>query len=323
MELRPLGRTGLSVSAIGFGCGSIGGLFVRGTPQAQRRAVEVALEGGINYFDTAAQYGEGRSEENLGKVLRGLGCSVLVGTKFRVTRDHLADIRKVARSKLENSLRRLELDRVDIVTLHSSLGADAEALRAREVTGPVAAAMREVVEAGLASAIGFTGLGQTEDILEVARSGLFDAFQCYFNILNPSASSPGSPDGVAQDFRGVLEIASQAGLGAFSIRVLAGGALGGRDERHEFSSAPGLVMAAGEEYDDDVRRAQVIASHLDDFQVGSLPELALRYALSERRLSSVLVGFSDESDVREALAWEAEGVLPASSMSALRKTGSP
>src|SRR5919204_191762 len=85
MELRPLGRTGLTVSALGFGCGAVGGLMVRGEPSAQRRAVARAIEAGLRYFDTAPSYGDGRSEENLGRVwheLRPDGC--VVGTKFRV-----------------------------------------------------------------------------------------------------------------------------------------------------------------------------------------------------------------------------------------------
>lgn len=325
VELRPLGRTGISVSAVGFGCGSIGGLFVRGTRRGQRRAVEAALEGGINYFDTAAQYGDGASEENLGRVLRELGppvqAGILVGTKFQLARADLPRVGAVVRSKMEQGLRRLQLERVDVVTLHTRLGPEPDALCAQEVTGPVAEAMHQLVEAGLASAIGFTGLGRTEDILDVARCAHFDSWQCLFNLLNPSAAQPGSPDGLAQDFRGALAAAAAAGLGTFCVRVLAGGALGGRDQRHEYARTPGSAMAEGEPYGNDLRRAQVLLSRLDDFPVGSLPELAGRYALSEPRFSSVLVGFSDESDVHEALAWEASGALPPASLRTLRQIG--
>ena len=72
MNYRTLGRTGLRVSEVAFGCGNVGGLLVRGTHQDQLDAVTRALELGINYFDTAPGYGDGRSETNLGHVLMRL-----------------------------------------------------------------------------------------------------------------------------------------------------------------------------------------------------------------------------------------------------------
>ena len=61
MQTRKLGRTGLSVSVLTFGCGAVGGLMTRGRPEAQERAVARALEAGINHFDTAPSYGDGAS----------------------------------------------------------------------------------------------------------------------------------------------------------------------------------------------------------------------------------------------------------------------
>lgn len=318
MEFRTLGRTGISLSSIGFGCGSIGGLFVRGSRRVQRQAVEAAVEGGVNYFDTAEQYGDGASEENLGRVLHEVGETVHVGTKVRLARSDLEAPRAVVRARLELSLRRLHLDRVDVLTLHSRLGSGTDALSAKEVGGRVADALRGIVEAGLASAVGFTGLGSTEDILEVATCGQFDSFQCYFNVLNPSAAVTGCARTDAQDFAGVLPVAAAAGLGAFCVRVLAGGALAGRPEHHPLAHIPGSAMAKGGDYDTDLRRARALATRLSEFPVASLPELAIRYALSERHFSCVIVGFSDESDVRAALEWEASGPLPAASLGALR-----
>ena len=94
MEQRALGQTGLQVSALGFGCGAIGGLMVKGDPAELRRAIARAIEAGITYFDTAPSYGDGRSEENLGRVTGELGAQgqkVIVGTKFRVGAEDLAD----------------------------------------------------------------------------------------------------------------------------------------------------------------------------------------------------------------------------------------
>jgi aryl-alcohol dehydrogenase-like predicted oxidoreductase len=70
METRSFGRSGLKVSVLGFGCGAVGGLMVRGTETEQERAFARALDAGITYFDTAAIYGDGVSEQNLGKVVR-------------------------------------------------------------------------------------------------------------------------------------------------------------------------------------------------------------------------------------------------------------
>src|SRR5579859_5883143 len=109
MEQRALGSTGLRVSALGFGCGAVGGLMVRGDAAEQRQAVSRALDAGVTYFDTAAQYGHGRSEENLGRVMRELGAwsQVVVGTKVRVQPASAASPRQEIRASLEASLRRL------------------------------------------------------------------------------------------------------------------------------------------------------------------------------------------------------------------------
>src|SRR5438105_6114380 len=110
MEQRALRRTGLRVSALGFGCGAIGGLMVKGDPAEQRSAVARAIEAGITYFDTAPSYGDGRSEENLGRVLSELGGAardVVVGTKFRAGPEDLADAAGAIRRSIEASLRRL------------------------------------------------------------------------------------------------------------------------------------------------------------------------------------------------------------------------
>ena len=72
METRVFGRTGMRLSLLGFGCGAVGGLMVRGDAADQERTVARALAAGVNYFDTAVQYGDGESEKNLGRLLRKL-----------------------------------------------------------------------------------------------------------------------------------------------------------------------------------------------------------------------------------------------------------
>jgi aryl-alcohol dehydrogenase-like predicted oxidoreductase len=82
MEMRKFGRSGMRLSLLGFGCGAVGGLMVRGDPADQERTIARAVEAGVNYFDTAVQYGNGASEQNLGRVLKALKpADAIVGTK--------------------------------------------------------------------------------------------------------------------------------------------------------------------------------------------------------------------------------------------------
>lgn len=129
MESRTLGQTGLQVSALGYGAGAVGGLMVRGDADEQRRAIARALDAGITYFDTAPGYGDGRSEENLGRALRHLAAwdRAIVGTKVRLAPADLADQLSAIRRSVEASLRRLGHDTVDLIQLHNSIRQSAAA----------------------------------------------------------------------------------------------------------------------------------------------------------------------------------------------------
>ena len=107
MEYRSLGRTGLRVSVLGFGCSNGAGLMVRGAPKDREQAVAQALELGINYFDTAPSYGDGLSEQHLGDALRSLSAPAYVGTKFSLWPEDMGDARSAVARSLEGSLRRL------------------------------------------------------------------------------------------------------------------------------------------------------------------------------------------------------------------------
>src|SRR6185312_12090137 len=105
MQMRAFGKTGLQLSVLGFGCGAVGGLMVRGEAADQERTVARALAAGVNYFDTAVQYGDGLSETNLGRVLRSLKpANAVVGTKVRLPAAAFGDIGKAIVASLEGSL---------------------------------------------------------------------------------------------------------------------------------------------------------------------------------------------------------------------------
>jgi L-galactose dehydrogenase/L-glyceraldehyde 3-phosphate reductase len=311
VRYRPLGRTGLEVSEVGFGCGGIGGLFVRGTPAEQRAAAEAALAGGINYFDTAALYGNGRSEENLGRVLRELDVEATIGTKINLAPEEVPSAETAVAEKLAQGLRRLGRERVDVCTLHGRIaiasGPSSGALPADDVCGAVAAGLRRVVDAGLAGAIGFTGLGDTEAIHQVISSGAFDYAQCYFNVLNPSAARPGTAPPDTQDFEGVIGHCVAAGMGIMAIRVFGAGAVGANPARHPVAGDPGGPLA-GDGYTSDLARAQRLGRVSTDLGLDGPFELALRATLAED-VSTALVGFSDRAQVEDALRWQARGPL--------------
>ncbi len=313
MEQRPLGQTGLRVSALGFGCGSVGGIFVRGVPDEQRKAFDEAVAAGITYFDTAPGYGDGRSEENLGRVLAETGAPVVVGTKVRLPPADAADAAGAVRRSLETSLRRLRRERIDLLQLHNRVterrDAGAGALSVEDVLGPVADALRAVKAAGLVEHIGFTGLGDTAAVHRVIAAGAFETVQTYFNALNPSAGWAGRNGGSAQDFAGLIDRASSARTGVIVIRPLAAGALGGQEQRHPVAGDPGTSLDSGGDYATARDRARAVEELARALDLESPAELAVRFALAKAGVSTVLVGLSDRVQLQAALRWAERGPL--------------
>src|ERR1700752_5353023 len=111
MQLRVFGRSGMQVSVLGFGCGAVGGLMVRGDPADQERTGARAIAAGVNYFDTAVQYGAGESERTLGRILQKLKpANVAFGTKVRLATTEFGSIADAVTRSLEGSLARLGLE---------------------------------------------------------------------------------------------------------------------------------------------------------------------------------------------------------------------
>src|SRR5215218_8520123 len=122
MDMRTFGRSGMQLSVLGFGCGAVGGLMVRGDPADQERVIARAIAAGVNYFDTAVQYGDGASEQNLGRILHRLKpANLAVGTKVRLPAGDAGRMAEAITASLEGSLGRLRLERVDILHLHNPI----------------------------------------------------------------------------------------------------------------------------------------------------------------------------------------------------------
>src|SRR5260370_16343344 len=95
--------------------------MIRGGAADQERAVARAIELGINYFDTAAMYGNGESERNLGRVMKSLRPDIRVGTKVRIPAGERNHIAAAVTASLEASLQRLQLEQVDLFQLHNHI----------------------------------------------------------------------------------------------------------------------------------------------------------------------------------------------------------
>ena len=322
MEHRAFGKTGLRVSVLGFGCGNVGGLMIRGAAAEQERAVARAVELGIDYFDTAPSYGDGESERNLGRVLRVLGVPAHVGTKFRVDFPDLASLRDVpgavARS-LEASLHRLGMERVDLLQLHNLIARERRDgfLGVRDVLDAVVPALERLREQGKIRFYGITALGETPAVHQMIDAGVLDTAQVCYNLLNPSAGVLVPPGFPAQDFDRLLSHTRAQGMGVMVIRVLAAGALSGVAARHPTAVPAVAPIASGPDYATDVRRAQALVALIREGHAESLVEASLRFALSSDAVSTVLLGYSSLEHLEHAVASVTKGPLSAAALDRL------
>src|SRR5262249_15507581 len=162
MELRVFGRTGMRLSVLGFGCGAVGGLMVRGTPADQERTIARAIAAGVNYFDTAWQYGEGESEKNLGRILQTLKpADAIIGTKVRLQPADFGRIAEAIGQSLEASLKRLRREQVDILHLHNAVTAagGGSAYSVEQVLSEAVPALERLRRDGKVRFLGLTGVG--------------------------------------------------------------------------------------------------------------------------------------------------------------------
>ena len=319
MEYRSLGRTGLKVSALGFGCGSGAGLMVRGAPKDREQAVARALELGINYFDTAPSYGDGSSEQHLGDVLRALNASVYVGTKFSLWPEDMGDVGSAVARSLEASLRRLGRESVDLLQLHNPIARERRGggVEVKDVLQEVVPALLALRAQGKIRFIGMTTLGNTEAIHELIGSDVFDTAQVCYNLLNPSAGYPVPAGFPAQDFGRLLDPCRAKRVGVLGFRVLAAGALSGVPDRHPIATRSAQPIASGPDYLTDVRRAQHFRVLVEDGHATSLVEAALRFAISTDAMSTVLVGYSGLEHLEAAAASVERGPLPPAALERL------
>ncbi|MCI0439113.1 MAG: aldo/keto reductase [Chloroflexi bacterium] len=310
MKYRDFGSTGLKISEIVFGAGAVGGLVFRPDRRTRLNAVRRALELGINWIDTAPSYGDGQSEENLGWILQDLGAQPHVSTKVRVGAEHLDDIPgEIARS-MEASLKRLRRDSVDLIQLHTAVIRQRGGLRGSisidDVLGEngVLAGFERLRQRGLVRFFGFTGFGDTDCLHRMIRSGRFHSVQAYYNMLNPSAGRSVPEGFAAHDYKDLIGLAAQNRVGVLNIRVLAAGAIVGRQP-----PGPREGLSPGSDAAADMERGARLREAIGD-EAGEVAQAAIRFGLMNPNISGVLVGFSKLEHVDDAARAADMGPLP-------------
>jgi len=309
MRKRPFGRTGMEIPELVLGGGIVGGILILTDQETRRTALKRTVAAGIDWIDTAAQYGNGVSEETIGRYLPELSPKPRVSTKFRLKPTDLFDIPAAVERSLAASLKRLGLDRIELFQLHNQLGG-ADPNRALPVEHVlrregVADALDALKARGLIGATGFTALGDTHALMQVARSGRFDSAQVYYNMLNPSAAWDRAPRGwPAQNFSGLIATCKQQGTAVMNIRAMAGGALASA-ERHGRE----VVIASGAELDRDFARAAAVREALGS-EFGTPAQTALRFSLANPDIACIDFGIATLAHLDEALDAYAMGPLP-------------
>ena len=319
MDRRTLGRTGLSVSLLTFGCGAVGGLMTRGAPADQERAVARALAAGINHFDTAPAYGNGASEENLGRVLAKLKPDVVVSTKVRLAAADRGRIAEAVAISLEASLRRLGRDHVDLFQFHNAIAArpGGATFGIDEMLNDVMPALARMREQGKTRHVGFTAIGETETLHKVVASGAVDSAQVPYNVLNPSAGAALPKNYPAQDYGAILDRAKAAGVGTIGIRVLAGGALSGSEDRHPLGLPAVEPIGSGASYAADAARARRLMPMVSEGRAAGLTEMGIRFAIANRALSTTEIGLATLDQLDDAIRAVEKGPLPPAALARL------
>ena len=291
MQYRILGNTGAKVSVIGLGANNFGG---RNDEASSFRVMDQALDLGVNFIDTADYYNFGKSEEVLGKWLKGRRNSVILATKFEMALDDSHHNHGASRyhmfNAVDDSLRRLGTDHIDLYQVHWP-----------DPNTPIEETIRgldDLVKQGKIRYFGtsnFSGLQLSEAVWNSRYYNLNRPVseQCYYNLLHRNVE---------------LEVApycSANGLSIIPYFPLESGLLTGKYRRN----APipeGTRMAAGEFYQrsltdenfDKVEKLSAFANERDH----TVGELAIAWLLSQPAVCSVIAGASKPEQVIQNVA---------------------
>jgi len=302
MEYRPFGKTGLQVSAIGFGCWEIGGGYGQVEEKGFVDAIDRALDLGVNCFDTAEGYGMGASERALGQALGRRRKEAIVVTKFGMNYRDMPKLRDSSRDRvmasIDKSLANLGTDWVDVYLVHwpDRRTPFEETMRALE----------DVVRAGKVRFVGLSNFKQ-EEIAACMDTRRVDVVQYGWNMFARRMQ------------RDVFPYCAERDIGVMAYGSLASGLLTGAfTEDMDFGSNDWRARADkmgsiklfntlfGRDYFPRNLRVVAELKELAGRSGHSLPQLALRWAIANPTVSTALVGCRSVAEVEDnvgALGW--------------------
>jgi L-galactose dehydrogenase len=274
MRYRRLGQTGLEVSVLGFGASPLGNVFSVVDPVEGTRAVHRAIDSGLNFFDVSPYYGLTLAEQRLGTALVGRRKEVILATKCgRYGTDDFDFSARTIVDGVDASLRRLKTDYVDLLQVH-----DVEFGSVDQIVTETLPALRDLQKAGKTRYVGITGYS-LETLIAIAELAPVDSIlsYCRYNLMVRDMDLCLTP------------FTKENGIGLINASPLHMGVLSSGEIPTWHPAAP-EVWAAG-------RRAAVICKA----HGLRLPEVALRFCLSEPSVASTLVGMSTVEQLEENL----------------------
>jgi L-galactose dehydrogenase len=278
MEYRKLGGTDLEVSVVGFGASPLGDVFRKTEPAERNGSVHLAVERGINFFDVSPYYGLTLAEARLGEALEGRRDKVVLATKCgRYGGSEFDFSAKTITAGLEDSLKRLRTDYVDLLQAH-----DVEFGHVDQIVNETLPAMRRLQEQGKARYIGITGYS-LKNLVEIAGKANVDTIlsYCRYNLL------------ITDMDRVLVPFAEQHGVGIINASPLHMGIITQKGPP-EWHPAPAAVREAGQKI------VAICKAHGVD-----APEVALKFCLDYGGAASTLVGLSSRACGAE---FEGDGV---------------
>lgn len=307
MEYRQLGASGLEVPVLSFGTATFGGgndfFKAWGSTQVEEatRLIDICLEAGLNFFDTADVYSQGLSEEILGKALAGKRDKSLISTKatfpFGDGPNNQGSSRFRLIKQVEGSLKRLNTDYIDLYHMHGFDGNTPveETLRALD----------DLIQSGkirYIAASNFSGwhLMKSQAIADKYGWNKYVGHQVYYSLANREYEWELMPLGLDQK------------VGAIVWSPLAAGRLGGKYRRNQPLPQDSRVAQGGSPIPEAVINEEVFYNIIDTlFEVAeetgkTVAQVAINWVLQRPTVSSIIIGARNEKQLRqnlEAVGW--------------------